>query len=72
MLVCLTGGALGIAAALGFGVAFSALASSFRLIYSTVSIVAAFLCATLIGVVFGYLPARNASRLDPVAALSRD
>ena len=72
VLVCLIGGVLGIAGALGFGVAFSALGSAFSLIYSTSSIVAAFLCATLIGVVFGYLPARNASRLDPVAALSRD
>ena len=32
--------------------------------------VAAVACASLIGVLFGYLPARNASRLDPVAALS--
>jgi len=72
VLVCLIGGVLGIAAALGFGVAFSALETSFSLIYSTASIVAAFLCATLIGIVFGYLPARNAAQLDPVVALSRD
>jgi macrolide transport system ATP-binding/permease protein len=72
VLVCLTGGVLGIAGALGFGVVFSAVGSSFTLVYSTNSIVAAVACATLIGVVFGFLPARNASRLDPVAALSRD
>ncbi|MBS1181831.1 MAG: Macrolide export ATP-binding/permease protein MacB, partial [Proteobacteria bacterium] len=36
------------------------------------SIVAACVCSTLIGVVFGFLPARNASLLDPVVALSRD
>ncbi|MGK9264084.1 MacB family efflux pump subunit [Sinorhizobium meliloti] len=70
VLVCLIGGMLGIGAALGFGLAFSAL-SGFDLVYSTGSIVAAFLCSSLIGVIFGYLPARNASRLDPVVALSR-
>ncbi|WP_128293860.1 MacB family efflux pump subunit [Afifella aestuarii] len=72
VLVCLIGGVLGIALALGFGALFDALGSSFKLIYSPVSIVAAFLCSSLIGIVFGYLPARNASRLDPVAALARD
>jgi len=72
VLVCLIGGLLGIATALGFGVVFSAFGSSFSLVYSTTSIVLAFLCSSLIGVVFGYLPARNASQLDPVVALSRD
>src|SRR3546814_7194245 len=38
VLVCLIGGLLGIAAALGFGLAFSAMATSFTLIYSTASI----------------------------------
>ncbi|TMV62393.1 macrolide ABC transporter permease/ATP-binding protein MacB, partial [Thioclava sp. BHET1] len=66
------GGCLGIAAALGFGAGFSALSSNFPLVYSPVSIVAAFVTSTMIGIVFGYLPARNASRLDPVAALTRD
>ena len=72
VLVCLIGGCLGIAAALGFGAGFSALSSNFSLVYSPFSIVAAFVTSTMIGIVFGYLPARNASRLDPVAALTRD
>lgn len=71
VLVCLIGGLLGIAAALGFGVLFSNFNSSFSLVYSVTSILAAFFCSSLIGVVFGYLPARNASRLDPVIALSK-
>jgi macrolide transport system ATP-binding/permease protein len=33
---------------------------------------AAFACASLIGVVFGFLPARSAARLDPVQALARE
>ncbi|GHC77683.1 MacB family efflux pump subunit [Limoniibacter endophyticus] len=72
VLVCLIGGILGILLALLFGALFSAMGSSFPLIYSTASIIAAFICSSLIGIAFGYLPARNASRLDPVAALSRD
>ena len=38
---------------------------------STTSIVTAFGVSSLIGVVFGYLPARNAAQLDPVEALAR-
>jgi macrolide transport system ATP-binding/permease protein len=30
------------------------------------------LCSTLTGVLFGWLPARNAARLDPVDALARE
>ncbi|WP_316861193.1 MacB family efflux pump subunit [uncultured Cohaesibacter sp.] len=72
VLVCLVGGFAGIGLALGFGAAFSYFSSSFSLVYSSTSIIAAVLCSSLIGIVFGYLPARNASRLDPVAALSSE
>ena len=72
MLVCLLGGLLGIAFALLFGLVFSLFSKDFTLVYSPESIIAAFLCSTLIGVVFGWLPARNAARLDPVTALMRD
>ncbi|NTH28694.1 MacB family efflux pump subunit [Agrobacterium rhizogenes] len=72
VLVCLLGGGLGIAVTLGFGFAFNRLGSNFTLVYSVSSIVLAFTCSCMIGLTFGYLPARNASRLDPVAALSRD
>ena len=72
VLVCLLGGLLGIAAALGFGAVFSHFSRDFALSFSPTAMGAAFLCATLIGVVFGYLPARNAARLNPVEALARD
>jgi len=72
VLVCLLGGAFGIATALGFGAAFNHFASNFTLVFSASSILLAFTCSCAIGLTFGYLPARNASRLDPVAALSRD
>jgi macrolide transport system ATP-binding/permease protein len=72
VLVCLIGGALGIATALGIGAAFALSGASFSFVYSTSSIVAAFACSTLIGIVFGWLPAHSASLLDPVEALARD
>ncbi|MFB2776035.1 MacB family efflux pump subunit [Shewanella xiamenensis] len=72
VLVCLCGGALGVALAYLIGVVFAQAGGSFQMIYSTTSIVAAFACSTLIGVLFGFLPARNAARLDPVDALARE
>ena len=72
VLVCLIGGLLGVALALGAGLAVSLLHLDFTMIYSTTSIVSAFLCSTCIGILFGFLPARNAARLDPVAALARE
>lgn len=72
VLVCLIGGLSGIALSLGFGAIFNATDVGFRLIYSTSSILAAFLCSSVIGVAFGYMPARNASTLDPVVALTRE
>ncbi|MCH1929595.1 MacB family efflux pump subunit [Shewanella sp. A25] len=72
VLVCLCGGALGVGLAYLIGVVFSQAGGSFQMIYSTSSIVAAFACSTLIGVLFGFLPARNAAKLDPVDALARE
>jgi macrolide transport system ATP-binding/permease protein len=72
VLVCLIGGVFGVLLALGLGVAFRMLVSDFAMIFSTGSIVAAFVCSTLIGIVFGFLPARNGARLDPVEALARE
>ena len=72
VLVCAMGGAIGIATAMTFGTIFNATNANFALVYSQGSIVLALGCSCLIGVVFGFMPARNASRLDPVVALARD
>jgi macrolide transport system ATP-binding/permease protein len=73
VLVCLIGGLLGIGLALGIGQLFGKVASgNFQMVYSSSSMIAAFVCSTLIGVIFGFLPARSAAQLDPVAALSRE
>ena len=72
VLVCFCGGALGIGLAYFVGVVFTYTGSDFQMIYSSASIIAAFACSTLIGILFGYLPARNAAKLNPIEALSRD
>ncbi|EZI27171.1 MacB family efflux pump subunit [Pseudomonas extremaustralis] len=40
--------------------------------FSLVAVLGAFACALVTGVVFGFMPARKAARLDPVKALSRE
>ena len=72
VLVCLIGGLIGILIAAGFGALFAQFTSMFQLIYSPPSIVVALLCSSLIGIGFGFIPARNASKLDPVVELARD
>ena len=73
ILVCVLGGLIGIGMAFAIGELINRVGGdSFKVIYSMTSIIAAFVCSTLIGVVFGFLPARNAAKLDPVEALSRD
>ncbi len=71
VLVCLVGGALGVALAVAGGLVFDHFAQNFKMVISTTAIVGAFAVSTLIGVAFGFLPARNAARLDPVEALAR-
>ena len=73
VLVCILGGILGILMAFGIGGLINKFGGgNFAVIYSPLSIVVAFVCSTLIGVVFGFLPARNASRLNPVDALAHN
>jgi macrolide transport system ATP-binding/permease protein len=73
VLVCILGGILGVLLSLGIGQLITHFAGgTFQMAYSTTSIVAAFVCSSLIGIVFGFIPARNAARLNPVDALSRE
>lgn len=69
VILCLMGGVLGIVLAQLVGLVF---ASSVPMIYSTASMVLALACSSCIGIVFGFMPARNASRLNPIDALARE
>ena len=72
VLVCLIGGIIGVAFSFGIGAVFSLLVKAMSMKFSVFSIVTACVCSTLIGVLFGFLPARNAARLDPIQALARE
>lgn len=71
-LICLIGGVIGMLLALGVGVLLPKISDKIVLSFSLFSMIGAFITATAIGIIFGYMPAKNAAKLDPVAALSRE
>ncbi|AZS49713.1 MacB family efflux pump subunit [Entomomonas moraniae] len=72
VLICLIGGGLGIGLSYLIGFIFSYLLEGFPFLFSLDSIIVALCCSSVIGIVFGFMPARNASRLNPIVALSRE
>lgn len=72
ILICLLGGIIGILLAAAIILAFNHWGSDFKMVLSPESVIVAVVCSTLIGVIFGYIPARNASRLNPITALAQE
>jgi macrolide transport system ATP-binding/permease protein len=72
ILVCLIGGALGITLSFAIGLLVQLLLPGWQISFPLTALLSAFVCSTGIGVVFGYLPARNAAQLNPIDALSRE
>ena len=72
VLICLIGGVTGILLSGLIGLLFNVFMTDFTMAFSTGSIVAAVVFSTLIGVIFGYMPAKRAAQLDPITALARE
>lgn len=72
VLVCLVGGAIGVGLSLMIAFTLQLFLPNWEIGFSPLALITAFLCSTLTGVLFGWLPARSAARLDPVEALSRE
>ncbi|MDZ5648037.1 MacB family efflux pump subunit [Nitrospirillum sp. BR 11828] len=70
--VCLIGGVLGVLSAVGIGQVLGKAAPSTAMVISPVTILIAFASSTSIGLIFGFVPARNAARLNPVDALGKN
>nr|WP_272902954.1 macrolide ABC transporter ATP-binding protein/permease MacB [Xenorhabdus sp. Sc-CR9] len=72
ILVCLMGGALGITLSYSFALIVQLILPKWNFGYNLTAFFIAFGCSTTIGIIFGFLPARNAARLDPIEALARE
>jgi len=72
VLVCLVGGALGITLSFAIGLLVQLVLPGWQISFPPAALLSAFVCSTAIGVVFGYLPARSAARLNPIDALARE
>ena len=67
-LVSFVGGCVGLLAGLVLGAGL--IWADVPMVFSIRAMLGAFACAVLTGLVFGFMPARTAARLDPVRALA--
>jgi macrolide transport system ATP-binding/permease protein len=68
VLVTSVGGAVGVA--VGILIVLGLMLADVPVAFSLIAVLGAFGCAVLTGLIFGFMPARNAARLDPVIALA--
>ena len=69
VLICLTGGIIGIMLGYGLGALVSMLSEQVSVSISGSSVLLSFSVCVLIGMFFGWYPAKKAANLDPIEAL---
>lgn len=72
VLLCALGGIIGVLLAFGIGGLFNLISNDIKMSFSLVSIIIAFGISSLVGIVFGYMPAKRAAKLNPIDALLRE
>ncbi|VEH54762.1 Macrolide export ATP-binding/permease protein MacB [Providencia rustigianii] len=72
VLVCLIGGLMGIGLSYGISLIAQIALPGWTFTFDPIALVSAFACSTAIGIIFGFLPARSAARLNPIDALARE
>lgn len=72
VMVCLLGGLCGVLLSYGLGQVIMHFSPNITLSYSLDAILAAVVTSSAIGITFGFMPARSASRLNPIDALAHE
>ena len=70
--LCLIGGVIGVAIALIASFIFNAISSDYKMVFSWSVAIIALLFSTLVGLIFGYMPAKRAANLKPIEALAHE
>lgn len=72
IILCFIGGILGLSLAYIFGFIFNKISSDFVMIFEIYPAIIALIASSMIGIIFGFIPAKNASKLNPIEALSKE
>ena len=72
IMICMIGAILGVGLSFVVVEVFNALSKDFLMIMSGASVLLGLLSSVIIGLVFGFFPAKNAANLNPINALSKE